>query len=80
MLKTSSSLAQPEEGASVRKLRECPGLAQFHVPPKFTCEVGDDGGPCAPCCPPASFGSRTEERRSSAKWFGLGHLVLKYVS
>lgn len=48
MLKTSSSLAQSEEGALVEKLRESPGLAQLHVPPKFTCEVGDNGGQGAP--------------------------------
>lgn len=80
MLKTSSSLAQSEEGALVEKLRESPGLAQLHVPPKFTCEVGDNGGPCAPRGPPASFGSRMEEQDSSAKCLGLGHLVLNYVS
>lgn len=71
MLRTSSSLAQSEEGALLRKLRESPALAQSHVHSKLTCETGEgDGGqrrwgalnpekpPCAPRGPPASFGRR----------------------
>lgn len=46
MLRTSPSLTLCEEGTLLRKLRESPGLAQFHVPPKLTCETGEGKGDC----------------------------------
>lgn len=84
---------QSEEGPSLRKLRESPGLAQFHMPPKLTCEIGEGDGACRSWgalnqeTPPVllvthqhPLAGGAEDRRSSIECFGLGHLVLKSVS
>lgn len=84
MLRTSPPLAHCEEGALKRKLRERPGLAQFHVPPKVTCKTGEGKGHLrrAPAVllvthqHPVAGGAEC----GSAKSSGLGHLVLKYAS
>lgn len=84
MLRTIPSLSQCEEGALLRKLRENPGLAQFRVPPKWTCETGEGNRDCRrnPTVflvthqHPVAGGAEC----GSAKGSGLGHLVLKSVS
>lgn len=90
MLRTSSSLAQSEAGALLRKLRESPSLAQFHVPPKLPCEIGEGGGSGRswgalnqekpPCTHQHPLAGGAEDQHGSIKCFILGHLVWKYVS